>query len=267
VTRTAERGCTVVVMYVSRRGLVVIGLGLAVAGWLTWRWTRSDELEVTRVGPSPAGTRMAVILLHGYGAPGGDLVGLAKELSAARGDIAFYVPAGPYEVGMGGRSWIPDFTAPTREEYTERLEREVARTFALIWQVVETARSAGSAYDSIYVGGFSLGGRMAIEVATRAPAGKALGGLIVMSGGGMAELPDPVADDRPPLRVLVTHGTRDTVIGYSNGERLASALAAAGHDVRLFAFGEGHTIDASVRELLPAFLDGDPVGERVVADQ
>jgi len=254
-------------MHVSRRGLVVIALGVAVAGWLTWRYTRSDELEVTRIGPSPRVARLAVVLLHGYGAPGSDLVGLARELSAARGDIAFYVPAGPFEVGGDGRSWIPNFSAPTREAYTERLEREVSRTFAKIWQIVETAHAGGLAYDRIYVAGFSLGGRMAIEVATRAPIDKALGGLIVMSGGAMAELPDPVADDRPPLRVLVSHGTRDQVLGYSTGERMAHILAAAGHDVHMITFVGGHAIDASVREALPAFLDGDEVGDRVVADR
>lgn len=54
-------------------------LALSVAAaWFAWGQL-SGELSYTRVGPRPSAGRKVFILLHGAGASGDDLEGLAKE--------------------------------------------------------------------------------------------------------------------------------------------------------------------------------------------
>jgi phospholipase/carboxylesterase len=217
-----------------------------------------DSLSSIEVGPKPARGRTVFILLHGYGAPGSDLEGFAEELATALPQASFVIPEGPHRAGIG-RSWIPSFSAPTRDEYIVRLNAEIAQTSALLWKVIERVKKKGARCEDIYLGGFSQGGRMAAEVALRAPANCKLGGLVVMSGGGMddAELPTVPAAS---MRVLVTHGTNDQVVSLHVGQALAHKLKVDGHEVRWFEFEGAHQIPPVVRDGVATFLKGEDVG-------
>ena len=59
--------------------------------------------------PAASGTtKSVVILLHGYGADGNDLIGLAPHLARALPDTAFYSPNAPFPCEMSpfGRQWF-----------------------------------------------------------------------------------------------------------------------------------------------------------------
>ena len=223
----------------------------------------SAALDFTRVGPRPAPGRTVVVLLHGYGAPGDNLVGLAKDLSSALPAMSFLVPAGPHRSGGSGRSWLPDISAPTREEYGKRLQVEVESTSLRVWAVINAARRKGVRCGDIYVGGFSQGGRMAAEVALRGPQDCHLAGVMVMSGSGFDGTALPPATGHGPLRVLVTHGSADAVVRFATGWATAQHFAAGGHDVRWLPFAGPHAIAPEVRQALPAFLRGEVVGTAV----
>ncbi len=243
--------------WVKRLALVVVGLAGA---WFAWG-KLTGALSYEQVGPRPAPGRTVFILLHGYGAPGDDLVGLAAEVSAALPEASFLVPEGPHGTGFGGRAWIPSFSSPSRDAYVARLALELTQTNAQLWKLIDKVRSKGVACENIYLGGFSQGGRMAEEAALRAPAACHLGGLVIMSGGGIneAEVPTSTAS----LRVLVTHGTDDQVVGLGVGVGTAHQLAAAGHTVRWLEFPGQHQIAPVVREALAPFLRGEEVGVAV----
>ena len=236
-------------------GLALVFAGLGLAGC-------SGGLSVERVGPKPGPDQKLVLLLHGYGAAGDDLVGLAKDLSGELPSVTFLMPAAPHRVGVSGRSWVPSFSAPSREEYAQRLVIEAADTRAKLWRLIDEARGSGVACSDIVVGGFSMGGRMAIEVATHAPPGCALGGLVVMSGGGMDELPLPETS-ATTVRALVTHGKSDSIVPRVKGIAAAKALLKLGSDVRWLSFDGGHQIPRPVREAVGAFLRGEAVGTTV----
>lgn len=226
-------------------------------------WVAADvggsELSTAVVGPSPGAGRKVVILLHGYGAPAEDLVPFAKELSASVPKASFVLPAGPH--GFPGRAWLPTFTAASREAYVKRLELELKATTGELWRLIRSLRRRGVACGDIVLGGFSQGGRVAAETALRAPPGCALGGLVVLSGGGVSELPVPTGQGR--LKVLVTHGTADEVVGFGTGQVLARTLAEAGHEVRFLEFQGAHQIPPVVRAGVAAFLRGEVVGAAV----
>lgn len=239
-------------------GLKRLGLVFAAitAAWGLWNFF-SGSLSTIEVGAKPSAGRTVFILLHGYGAPGDDLEGLAEELAASLPQASFVIPEGPHRAGIG-RAWIPSFSAPSREEYVVRLNAEIAATNALLWKVIDRVRKKGARCEDLYVGGFSQGGRMAAEVALRAPAGCKLGGLVVMSGGGMDDAELPVSTS--PMRVLVAHGTNDPVVGMSVGQWLAHKLKVEGHEVRWLEFAGPHQIPPVVREGVATFLRGNEVG-------
>jgi phospholipase/carboxylesterase len=242
--------------------VAAVGAAIVVAGFLL-RACLSDDLAYARVGPGPSASRKTLVLLHGYGAPGDDLVGFADELVAAVPDLTVLVPEGPNRVDLTGRAWLPAMSAPNRQALSERMAVEVDRISQRVWKLIGYARGRGTACSDIYVGGFSQGGRIAAEVALRAPADCALGGLLVLSGGKMPEVQLPDASGRTPMRVLVAHGTHDTVVGSAVGTALAEHFAQGGHAVRFVSFEGGHQIAPPVRLAVAGFLRGETVGEAV----
>jgi phospholipase/carboxylesterase len=226
------------------------------------RWLGSGG--TVRVGARPGPGRTVLVLLHGYGASGDDLVGLAEELSKALPEATFLLPPGPHRVMVTGRAWLPDFTEPSLEAYQTRLGAELDATTRNVWSVVEEARKKGASCRDIYLGGFSQGGRIAVEVALRAPPDCALGGLIVLSGGDLNHAQLPSAAGRPKLRVLVAHGHRDGVVRFGVGQALARDLVAGGHDVQWLPFDGPHTIPPEARRAIPRFLRGELVAETLL---
>ena len=240
------------------RRLAFIAVGL-VGGWFLWG-KLSGALSFEQVGPGPAAGRQVVMLLHGAGAPGDDLVGLAKELSDSLPNTTFLVPEGPH-TGYGARVWVPSFSAPSREEYVARLAVELEATNAQAWKLIDQVRAKGVACENINLGGFSQGGRVAAELAARAPPTCHLGGLLIMSGGGLDEAVLPRSSSL--RRVLVTHGTNDPVVGLGVGLALAQRLKADGDDVRWLEFAGKHQIPEVVTAAIPLFLRGEEVAAPV----
>ena len=217
-------------------------------------------LGVERVGAPPSSGQPFVVLLHGHGAPGHDLVGLATELYAAVPDASFAVLAGPHGAG-GGRTWIPNFRVDTREAVVAKYEELIGATSNKVWARIDEARKAGVECADIVIAGFSLGGRIAAEVALRGPEDCALGGLVVMGGGGITEVQLPAAEGHERMRVLVAHGRKDNVVPYSVGKSTARHFSEAGHDTTILSFDGGHQIAPAVREGLAAFLRKERVGK------
>jgi len=63
--------------------------------------------------------------------------------------------------------------------------------------------------------------------------------------------------ERRPARFLITHGTKDRVLGRGKSEQLASAAEDFGHDVTFFQFDGGHTVSLEVFSEIVAFLQGN----------
>lgn len=174
-------------------------------------------IDGPRVAPrSDAGAKSLVILLHGYGADGNDLIGLAEEWAPFLPDTAFVSPHAPEPCAGApmGRQWFP---------LTMRDPHEYARGCAAAAPALEgfiEAESArhGIAEERIALVGFSQGTMMALHVGLR----RRLAGIVGFSGllADPKALPDG-ADGAPP--VLLFHGDRDQVIPV--GALMAAAFA------------------------------------------
>lgn len=228
-------------------------------GGLTVRITGGGDGDGSGDGPM-------VVLMHGFGASGTDLVALADEIAAPPG-TRFVFPEAPtllpVELGGGvGRAWwmidvmrlqmammmgnerdltgeVPEGLAPVREQI-EALLGELGDRFSL-------DRS------KLVLGGFSQGAMLACDVALRSS--EPLAGLVLMSGTYLnAEQWTPLMDARAGLGVLQSHGRDDPLLPFAMAEKLRDALAAAGLEVTWVPFDGGHGIAPNVIEQLSAFL-------------
>jgi phospholipase/carboxylesterase len=205
-----------------------------------------------------------VVLLHGFGAPGDDLVPLARFLAVPRA-VRFVFPAAPRALDLGfgpGDSrawWMIDIERIQRELASgqpRNLVREVpvglpAARAQVIALLDDVAGKLGG--GRVVLGGFSQGAMLACDVALRTA--RPLAGLVLLSGTLLAE--DewvPLMPARRGLPVLESHGQLDPLLPFFVAEMLRDHLVAAGLAVEWVPFRGGHEIPAPVLDRLGAFL-------------
>jgi phospholipase/carboxylesterase len=207
----------------------------------------SGPMLAPRSGKSP---RQIVVLLHGYGADGEDLIDLGRHWGEALPDALFVSPNAPNRCADNpfGYEWFPlqvDRIAGRIEGAREAAP--VLRTFlADLW----TQTGLGAA-DTILVG-FSQGAMMALHVGTafESPL-KAIvafsGALVPAEDFGAANLA------RPPI--ILIHGDIDQVVDPQLSRDAETALKAAGFPVTLhLCAGLGHGISPEGLALAAAFM-------------
>ena len=182
--------------------------------------------------------RRLVMLLHGYGADGQDLLGLAPYWAEALPDCVFVAPDAPFPCEIGfGRQW---FGLEGVDLAGKAAAARAAATLLDAFIDSELAES-GLADEAAALVGFSQGTMMALHVAPRRA--RALAGVVGFSGlvvddGSLAT----EARSRPP--VLLIHGDADPVVPFAAMAAAKVALTAAGLPVETLARpGLGHSID------------------------
>lgn len=197
-----------------------------------------------------------VVLLHGYGADGQDLIELAPILAQTLPRAAFVAPDAPFpcEGAPFGRQWfgIQGADAELRLAGT-RLAASLVDPF-----LDEALAALGLGDDRLLLIGFSQGTMLSLHVGLRRARPPA--GIVGFSGRLIApELLEQEAAARPP--VLLVHGDRDELVPVGSLHQAEDALAAAGVPVESHVCrGLGHGIDqtglaravAFIRRLWPA---------------
>ena len=224
-----------------------------------------EVFQATQAAPSAA-----VILCHGFGAPGGDLVGLAPELvrqDPALRDVRFYFPAAPLSLGEAGWGdsrawWLIDMAAIQRLQRDDAALREFrkvepegmpAARKAMLALVQEVVAHTKLPMNKVILGGFSQGAMLATDVALRLE--EAPGALVVLSGTLLLEdVWRAKAKARAGLPVFQSHGRQDPVLPYRAAEWLRDLFVEAGQRHEFVPFDGGHTIGEDALPKLGAFL-------------
>ncbi len=183
-------------------------------------------LDSDRRGPPLGTAKRLVVFLHGYGADGRDLLGLAEPLGPHLPDTAFVAPNAP-EHCIGnpmGFQWfpIPWIDGSTEEEAESGLLRAADDLNAYLDAVMQEERVAPS--DTILFG-FSQGTMISLQIAPRRDV--AVAGVVGFSGRLLR--PELVADEltvRP--EVMLIHGDADDVVPVASLPEAANALSEAG---------------------------------------
>jgi phospholipase/carboxylesterase len=225
------------------------------------------------VSEIPAGDqpKLAVVLCHGYGASGRDLIGLTQAIEIVRPSVltstVFFYPAAPLDLSnMGipyGRAWWHIdldrlLNRPTPEllaKFRRNVPDGAPEARALLQEMLAAAgERLGLRPDQFVLGGFSQGSMLATDVALRMKDGPAA--LCILSGALVNELEwRELAARHSPLPVLQSHGRQDQILMYPQATALKDLLADAGHDVEFVAFDGGHEIPPVVVHRLAELLE------------
>ncbi len=165
---------------------------------LTYRTERLGELQCHLLtGESGAAPVRALVLCHGFGAPGTDLVPIGEELCHLAPELAedtlFVFPEAPLSPpemqAFGGRAWWPldmqrlqramalgEFR-DLRSESPERLPTARQELESVLAAVQSDFRIP---LERILPGGFSQGAMLATDVTLHLPSSP--GGLVIYSG-------------------------------------------------------------------------------------
>ena len=213
----------------------------------------SVDLKFGRRAPVSGKTRQMVVVLHGYGADGADLLGLADPLGPHLPDAVFYAPDAPDACSGNpfGRQWfgIPRFDGSTVDQAMAGLARSAEAVNDFL--DVRLADEGLTPKDLILLG-FSQGAMMALHMAPRRSA--PIAGVVAISGRLIA--PERLAAEmlsKPP--VLLMHGDRDDVVDFAEMAAAGTALVAAGFDTYGHVMaGSGHGIAPDGLQVALAFM-------------
>jgi len=203
------------------------------------------------VAPASGGpAAQLVVLLHGVGVDGSDLIALAPLLAEMFPDAAFVAPNGPepFDLAPFGRQWfsLADRSPPA-------LGAAISAAAPALDAYIDAQIAAwGVGAGDVALVGFSQGAMMALEVGLRRATPPAalvgLSGALVDDGRLATEI-----RARPP--VLLVHGAEDEVVNPACLDSAEATLGRLGVPVLAHRLdGLGHEIDDRVARLLLGFL-------------
>ncbi len=211
-----------------------------------------DELDGPRAAPKSGETKSLVVFLHGYGADGADLIGLAGPMAEYLPDTVFRAPNAPQpcRVNPMGRQWfpIPPIDGSSEQEMMEGYVRAAEALDAALEALI-AEEGVGRGRTALL--GFSQGTMMALSVGPRRAPG--LAGIVGFSGRLIDRAALGLAAARPP--VLLIHGDRDEVVPHASMAEAETGLAEAGFPVATHTSeGTGHSIAPDGLGLATGFL-------------
>lgn len=179
-----------------------------------------------------------VLLLHGFGSSGTDMIGLAPSWRESMPDALFLAPHAPEQTSFGaGYQWwglselTPIALAAGARQAAPAIDAFIDRKLA----------QYGLAEDRLAIVGFSQGTMMALHVGLRRE--RSVAAVVGYSGmlTGAPELKHQIVT-KPP--VLLIHGSQDDVVPVAALHSAQSALARLGVDVSAHvAHGVAHSVD------------------------
>ena len=205
-----------------------------------------------------------VLLLHGFGAPGDDLVSLADVMAVPAG-TRFAFPEGPLSLSFGPSDarawWLIDMARIAADQAAGRvrdLSQEIPKGLAPARETMrvflkEVERKLGAEPRKTILGGFSQGAMLSCDAILHSD--RPYAGLVQLSGNVLAQsLWGPLMPKRKGLPVFQSHGTQDEILPYVGAERLRDALIHAGLSVEWHSFRGGHEIPRTVLKRLDPFI-------------
>ncbi|MAI57412.1 MAG: phospholipase [Rhodobacteraceae bacterium] len=211
-------------------------------------------LTARRKEPQSQITKSVVVFLHGYGANGADLLGLADVLGEHLPDTLFVAPNAPESCPGAplGFQWFPiPWLDGSNEEVAQRsMDAAVDDLNAFLDAIMIDEDILP---EQLALFGFSQGTMMSLQVGPRRD--DAIAGIVAFSGRLLE--PDLLIDEvrnRPP--VLLVHGDQDDIVPPKSLSEAAVGLEKAGFK-EVFAHvmkGTGHGIAPDGLSVALAFM-------------
>ena len=206
-----------------------------------------NRMEARTLSPaSSKAPKHLVILLHGYGSNGDDLIDLAPSFAEVLPEAQFVSPNAPFACEMNpmmGYQWF------SLTDYTPELMLKGAEEASPLLNnfIDEQMEQYNTPIERTFLVGFSQGTMMALHVGLR----RAKSPAAIVGYSGKLAGPEHLAKDiavKPP--VLLVHGDMDDEIPVAALSEAETALRDAGVEVKShISKGVGHGIDMDVLRL------------------
>ena len=202
------------------------------------------NLAVRVVGPPPPTATTSIVLLHGFGAGGDDLVDLSRIVEAPAG-VRWLFPEAPIPLDKQGDSrawWIIDVDRLLKEpgvDRTSEVPEGLEPVRVLISGLIDQLEKDGT--QKIILGGFSQGAMLALDVAlhrARPVAGLALMSTTKINGAAWQERLERVRG----VPTFLSHGKQDPLLPFAVAQTLRDDLSTAGAELDWLEFSGGHEI-------------------------
>jgi phospholipase/carboxylesterase len=178
-------------------------------------------------------SRCLWVMLHGLG---DSIEGYRWLPEAMRLPWMNYLLVNAPDEYYGGYSWY-NFAGQLSD-----IVPGVERSRKLLFQLLDAQRDAGFPTEQTTLGGFSQGCLMSIDAGLRYP--HRLAGIVGISGY-VCE-PETLLKELSPVakqqRLLITHGTKDTMVPFAKSRPQMKMLEDAGLNLQFRQFEKGHTI-------------------------
>lgn len=188
----------------------------------------SEDLVSKRRASLSGQTKSVVVFLHGYGADGTDLLGLAGPLAPHMPDTVFIAPDAPERCANNpfGYQWFPIPWLDGSSEVAANASRLVSagKLDAFLDRLLE---EEGITPSQLILFGFSQGTMMSLHVAPRRS--ERVAGIVGFSGRLLEpEKLSGEATAKPP--VLLVHGDADDIVPIASLREAGEALTRAGFE-------------------------------------
>ncbi|MDG1840099.1 MAG: alpha/beta fold hydrolase [Dehalococcoidia bacterium] len=195
-----------------------------------------------------------IILLHGYGAHGLDLLPLAPHL--CEGKALIICPQAPHTVGVPAGYQAPSnnqmFTWEQRDEHGEKIEGDIEEMVSVLESFIPAAlRKYAAKEEKVALVGFSQGGSLAYRLAfSNQITTSAVAALSTWLPDDLDQI-DSLPTDLP---ILVQHGTDDPMVDIERGRESYKRLETRGANVTMKEYSMQHEINQDSISDLSIFL-------------
>ncbi|MBN8543415.1 MAG: dienelactone hydrolase family protein [Alphaproteobacteria bacterium] len=208
------------------------------------------HLQGPDLAPTSGTVKRLVILLHGLGSDGNDLIGLAPLMKEALPDTHFISPNAPFPCDMApyGHQWFS-----LQDRSLGAMLKGVRTVAPIVNQFIDAQRDRFKLRDAdIALLGFSQGTMTSLYVGPRRS--KPLAGIVGFSGAMIgADLLHDEIRSKPP--VCLIHGEEDMVVPFAAMQHATYALATEHVEVESHARPYlPHSIDPEGLDIAVNFL-------------
>jgi phospholipase/carboxylesterase len=206
----------------------------------------------------PATADASVIWLHGLGADGHDFEPVVSQLQAAvTQSTRFVFPHAPMQPvtingGMLMRAWYDILDM----QIERRVDAEgVARSAAIVDELISAQRSAGIEAKRIVLAGFSQGGAIALHVGLRHT--DRLAGIMALSTylAVREALTEEISAANRDVPIFLAHGSQDPVVPLSASEDSRVLLRSLGYSVQCNTYPMPHSVCAEELRDISCWLE------------
>ncbi len=219
-------------------------------------WAELAGVTHLRVEPDGGAEGLPLIIaIHGRGADATDLAGLAGELHGDR--YQWVLPQGPRPVSLA-----PGYTGWAWYDLGASQAQTVIESRDLLMRFVDSLLAKLDVPRSrTLIMGFSQGAVMAMHVGLASL--EPFAGIVAMSGHlPAAEELIPILPERLDRKLIMVHGTRDSVLSIDVGRRARDIIEKAGLKPEYHEFDMDHQITADSLAVVRSFVERVlPAGE------